>query len=185
MKSLLITVLAFLVFAQTACQDSSKELELKQKELALKEKELDMKAKEKELDDKKQKANDKPTATPEKEAEPTEKKTAGINGCNLTNPVRFKAGASAQTFKCELATNNGNTKHRYTLQAEAGQDLTITFKSTDANYDVTAPDGVGRVNGIVSPREQIQLNKDGKWIISVNLDPGATFGDYTINFEIR
>lgn len=185
MKSLLITVLAFLVFAQTACQDSSKELELKQKELALKEKELDMKAKEKELEDKKQKANDKPTATPEKEAEPAEKKTAGSNGCNLTNPVRFKTGASMQTFKCELATNNGNTKHRYTLQAEAGQDLTITFKSTDASYDVTAPDGAGRFNGLTSPREQIALNKDGKWTISVNLAPGATFGDYTINFEIR
>lgn len=185
MKLLLITVLAFLVFAQIACQDSSKELELKQKELALKEKELDMKAKEKELDDKKQKANDKPAATPEKEAEPTEKKTAGSSGCNLTNPVRFKSGTSMQTFKCELATNNGNTKHRYTLQAEAGQDLTITFKSTDASYDVTAPDGAGRFNGLTSPREQVALNKDGKWTISVNLDPSATFGDYTINFEIR
>jgi hypothetical protein len=192
MKLLLITVLAFLVFAQSACQDSSKELELRQKELALKEKELDMKAKEKDNEDKKDKddkkevAKEKPTATPEKKAEPTEKKEpAGSSGCGLTNLVRFKKGTSAQTFKCDLATNNGNTKHRYTLQAEAGQDLTITFKSTDASYDVTAPDGAGRFNGLTSPREQIPLNKDGKWIISVNLDPSVTFGDYTINFEIR
>jgi hypothetical protein len=183
MKLLLITILAFLVFAQTACQDSSKELELKQKELALKEKELDMKAKEKELNDKKQKANDKPTATPEKEAEPTEKKTAGSNGCALTNPVRFKAGTSTQTFKCDLATNNGNTKHRYTLQAEAGQDLIITFKSTDASYDFTDPDGTRILDIITS--ETYQFHKNGQAVVSVNLAPGATFGDYTINFEIR
>jgi hypothetical protein len=185
MKLLLITVLAFFVFAQCPSQDSSKELELKEKELALKEKELELAAKEKsgEKDDKKETAKE---AAPEKKAEPAAKKEpAGSSGCALTNRVRFKSGTSAQTFKCELATNNGNTKHRYTLDAEAGQDLTITFKSTDANYDVTAPDGAGRFNGLTSPREQIPLNKDGKWIVSVNLDPSASFGDYTINFEIR
>jgi hypothetical protein len=186
MKLLLITVCAFLVFAQTSCQDSGKALELKEKELALKEKELEMKTKEKDKDDKKEVAKEKPTATPEKKAEPTEKKeSAGSKGCGLTNEVRFKAGTSAQTFKCELATNTGNTKHRYTLQAEAGQDLTVNFKSTDAVYDITAPDGAGRFNDLIDPTMHIPLDKNGKWIISVKLPPGQTFGDYTINFEIR
>lgn len=188
MKILLLTFFAMLVFAQCPNQSSEKELELKEKELALKEKELELKNKDDESDKKEEKKKDeKPAATPEKKADPAKASSSSSDskGCALTNRVRFAKGTSAQTFKCELDTNTGNTKHRYTLDAEAGQDLTITFKTTDANYDVTAPDGAGRLNGIYSTREQIQLNKDGRWVISVNLDPGSSFGDYTINFEIR
>lgn len=166
-----------LVFSQCPSQGSNKELELKEKELALKEKELELKNKQNQ---------EKPAATPEKQADPAKSSgTSGSKGCELTNRVRFAKGTSAQTFKCNLDTNTGNTKHRYTLAAEAGQDLTITFKSNDASYDVTAPDGGGRLNGITSNREQIALNKDGTWTIAVNLAPGSSFGDYTINFEIR
>ncbi len=191
MKILLLAVFAFLVFAQCPNQTSDKELAIKEKELELKEKELELKEKEKEEKEKEEKKEEKekeekPAPAPVKKAEPAKKKApVGSKGCAITNNVRFKKGTSAQTFKCDLDTNTGNTKHRYKLRAEAGQDLTITFKSTDANYDVTAPDGAGRVNGVTSNREQIMLNKDGTWIIAVNLAPGSTFGDYTINFEIK
>ena len=192
MKILLVTVFAFLVFAQCPSQNADKELALKEKELELKEKELELKEKEKEKEDKKDEEKEtkkkeevKAKPEPKKSEAPKPKKSSGTKGCGITNRVQFKKGTSAQTFKCDLDTNSGNTKHRYTLQAEAGQDLTISFKSTDSNFDVTAPDGGGRVNGVKSAREQIPLNKDGKWIISVNLDSGSSFGDYTINFEIK
>lgn len=140
------------------------------------------KDKDKEAEKKKE---EKPAATPEKSPDPPKSGASGSKGCSLTNNVRFAKGASAQTFKCELDTNTGNTKHRYVLDAQAGQDLTITFKSTDACYVVTEPNSGGRTTCFNSYREQIPLTKDGKWIVGVELVPGATFGDYTINFEIR
>lgn len=192
MKISILIFVAVFVFAQCPNPNSSKDLELKEKELALKEKELELKAKEKESeDDKKKEAakevkKEKPAEPAPKKKEPSKKKKpTGTKGCGLRNQVVFKKGTSAQTFKCDLATNSGNTKHRYLLKAEAGQDLTISFTPTGASYDVTAPKGGGRVNGVTSAREVVKLNEDGTWTISVNLDGSASFGSYTINFEIK
>lgn len=144
--------------------------------------------KEKENEEKKDdKKEEKPAESAPDKSEPAKKKEPeGSKGCAVTTRVKFKRGTSAQTFKCELDTNTGNDKHRYTLYAEAGQDLVITFKSTDASYDVTAPDGGGRYNNIYSPRLPIKLDKDGKWTVAVNLDKSSSsYGSYTINFEIK
>ena len=188
MKILLVFFMSMLMFAQCGQQNTSKELELKEKELALKEKELELKEKEKTAE--KEKAEPEKKAEPKTEEKkkvepPKKKKPVGSKGCNLRNQVVFKKGTSAQTFKCELDTNSGNTKHRYLLKAEAGQDLTISFTSNGASYDVTAPKGGGRVNGVTTARELVKLNEDGTWTISVNIDGSASFGSYTINFEIK
>ena len=194
MKVIVILFFSMLLFAQCPNQNSTKELELKEKELALKEKELELKVKEtiaeKDADEKKEKAESEKKAEPEtekkKKAEPPKKKKpTGSKGCGLTNRIQFKKGTSASTFKCELDTNTGNTKHRYLLKAEAGQDLTISFNSTAATYSVIAPKGQGRINNMSSPRETVNLNEDGTWIINVNINRNTSFAPYTINFEIK
>ena len=191
MKVLLLAVFAFLVFAQCPSQNSDKELELKEKELALKEKELELKSKEKDsdvvIDAAPKKAATKAEPAAEKKSDPpksSSSSSSGSKGCSLTNRVQFAKGTSAQTFKCSLDTNTGNTKHRYLLAAEAGQDLTITFNSTAASYEVVAPKGAGRF-GPFYGRESIPLTEDGTWIINVNITSGSSYSDYTVNYEIK
>ena len=191
MKIFAVVFFVALMFGACPNQNNSKELELKEKELELKAKELELKkkAEEKEEADKEvAKAEEaektapasKPAATPKPKP-----KARGSKGCELRNQVVFNKGSSAKTFKCSLDTGTGNTRHRYLLKAEAGQDLTISFNSTGASYNVIAPKGGGRANGVTSAREVISLNEDGTWTVVVNINGGTSFSDYTVNFEIK
>ena len=162
---------------------NSKELELKEKELALKEKELELKRRSSNESDPGKAENTNKTET----AKATD--SAITKGCQRTTAVNFKKGTSGQTFKCQMNGKNG--QHKYTLYAKAGQMFNIQFETTGAGtapyavYKIVNPDGVLKRED-EEGNSQVQLDKTGKWTVTVDLSSSATnpSAEYTITFTI-
>ena len=161
----------------------SKELELKEKELALKEKELELKQKS-------SKETEPIKAENTNKVETVKANDSAITkGCQPTNVVNFKEGTSGQTFKCQMSGKNG--QHKYTLYAKAGQMFNIQFEANGAGtapyavYKVVNPEGVLETENQEASIQK-QLDKTGKWTVTVDLSSSATnpSAEYTITFTI-
>jgi hypothetical protein len=162
---------------------NSKELDLKEKELALKEKELELNQKSSKEKDPVAAANTNKTETAKATDSPS------IKGCQPTTVVNFKKGEFGQTFKCQMSGKSG--QHKYFLTANEGQMFYIQFEANGAGsaphavYTVADPDGVLKAEDQEGD-SQGQLDKNGKWTVTVDLSSAATNprAEYTITFTI-
>ncbi len=181
----LLILASFLALAgcNTSGTDKSKELELKERELALKEKELELNRKSSKDDD-----SDKTEKTKKTEAVKATN-SPGSKGCQPTNTVIFKKGMFGQTFKCTM--NAKNSRHKYTLNAKAGQMFDIQFETikqglgNGAVYTIEDPNGLVKSEN-VEGNSGLQFDKTGNWTVTVDLDSSATKPviEYTITFTI-
>lgn len=197
MKQTFTVLMLLSLLALAGCNtgtDNAKELELKEKELELKEKELKLKEKESKKDDsdKAEESEDdsdkaaekKKTKLAKKKETAKKKDSTGSKGCALTNTVKFEKGKFGKNFKCKLDNNTGINQNQYFLYAKNGQELTVSFKGTGANYYIAGPNGIMKADNL-SSNKTISLDADGRWIITVQINSGEAFGDYDINFNVK
>lgn len=125
-----------------------------------------------------------------KKTEPVKTKDfAGTKGCAPVTAVNFKKGTSSATFKCEMDAKS--YRNKYTLYAKAGQLFDIQFETEGAGPAPQAVYTITNPNGVVKTRDEggnsgLQLDKTGKWTVTVNLNSTATrpYAKYTITFTI-